>query len=118
MKKASENNPMNKVIPDEKVLISYLNNELNAEEKRVLEEWINDDPLVGDAMEGLYGLKEKADLIEINHSLARMIEKQISKKKKKKKFQPLGFPLWLVLLITLTLLAILGGYVLISLLQK
>jgi len=118
MKKAFENDSMSKMIPDEKALTRYLNNELNAEEKRMLEELINDDPLVGDAIEGLYGLKEKADLTKINDSLALMIEKQIRKKKKKKIFQPLGFPLWLILLITFTLMAILGGYVLISLMQK
>lgn len=118
MKKAFEDNPMNKMIPDEKVLISYLNDELNAEEKRALEELINDDPLVGDAVEGLYGLKEKSVLTEINQSLSHIIENQVRKKKKKKKYQPLGFPLWLVLLITLTLMVVLGGYVLISLLQK
>ena len=116
MKKAFENNPMNKMIPDQKVLISYLNDELSAEEKRALEEMIIDDPLVGDAVEGLYGLKEKSDITEINQSLSLIIENQV--RKKKKTYQPLGFPLWLILLISLTLMVVLVGYVLISLLQK
>ena len=118
MKKAFENNPMNKMIPDQQVLISYLNDELSAEEKRALEEMIIDDPLVGDAVEGLYGLKEKSDITEINQSLSLIIENQVRKKKKKKTYQPLGFPLWLILLISLTLMVVLVGYVLISLLQK
>jgi hypothetical protein len=118
MKKVFENHHINNIIPEEKILINYLNDQLTSEEKRALEELINEDPMIGDAVEGLYEMKDRKDLKKINQSLSLNIETQIRKKRKKKIFQPLGFPLWMVLLITMTLLVTLGGYVLISLLHK
>jgi len=102
-----------KPMPDSEVLVGYLNNTLDIEAKRDLEEMFTDDELLGDAMEGLKQLKDGKEAAAINIHLNRMIQAKISKRRKRR-LQSLSFPLWLVLLITTLLLLMLAGYVIIS----
>ena len=119
MKDLSNNDKQHKTIPTAQDLIGYLQDSISEREKREMEEMISDDQLVGDAVEGLLSMKSEQDIQMINRSLSNMIDDKLSKKRRKKRIiKPIGFPLWLVLLITVTLLAILGGYVLVHLLQK
>jgi hypothetical protein len=104
-------------IPDNSTLLDYLQNSLTKSQKRELEEWITDDRMVGDAVEGLQLMKNFNEINEIDRSLSLMIDKKVSKKKRKI-LQPIRFPLWMTLLITTTLLAILVGYILIRMLNN
>lgn len=118
MKKPIKNKAAEELVPGPEALINYFNDQLSAAEKRKMEEMMTDDPLIGDAVEGLHQLQEINELENINQSLERMIDRKIGKKNKKKVLKAMRYPLWMILLITITLLAILGGYVLISLLEK
>lgn len=119
MKDLSNKDKQHSTIPATQDLISYLQDSISKTEKRKMEEMISDDQMVGDAVEGLLTLNNEQDLQLINRSLSNMIDDKLSKKRRKKQIiRPISFPLWLVLLITVTLLAILGGYVLVQMLQK
>jgi len=104
-------------IPENSVLMNYISNAMNEPQKRELEEWISDDIMLGDAIEGLKQIENADDINKINDSLSAMIDKKI-RKKKRKMLNPIQFPLWLTLLITTMLLAILVGYVLIKMLDN
>jgi len=116
MKNESGSKILKESIPENMELINYLHDKLYAEEKRKVEEMITDDLLIGDAVEGLQQLGNKDSLNEVNSSLNRMIDKKLTKKKKKL-LKPIGFPMWMTLLVIITLLAVLAGYVLIKMLN-
>jgi hypothetical protein len=103
----------NKSIPDNSVVLEYLNNDLGDEARRQLEEMITEDELLGDAMEGLKQLKDGHEAAMINSQLNRMIQEKI-RKRRKIKLKSISFPLWIILLITTLLLLMLAGYVIIS----
>jgi len=105
--------PSNKPVPDNTVVLEYLNNHLDDEAKRQLEEMLTDDALLGDAMEGLKELKDGHEATMINIQLNRMIQEKI-KKRRKIRLKSISFPLWIILLITTLLLLMLAGYVIIS----
>jgi hypothetical protein len=116
MKNEASKQILKDVIPENLELINYLHDKLPAEEKRKVEEMISDDALIGDAVEGLQYMEKKDSLYEINSSLNRMIDKKLATKKRLLK--PIGFPMWMTLLITIILLAVLAGYVLIKMLNR
>jgi hypothetical protein len=103
----------NKSVPDNTVVLEYLNNHLEDEAKRELEEMLTDDELLGDAMEGLKQLKDGQEAAFINTQLNRMIQEKI-RKRRKVRLTSISFPLWIILLITTLLLLMLAGYVIIS----
>lgn len=105
--------PQNKPVPDNSLVLEYLNNDLSDEAKRELEELLTEDELVGDAMEGLKQLKDGHEVAIINNQLNRMIQEKI-RKRRKVKLKSISFPLWIILLITTLLLLMLAGYVIIS----
>ncbi len=104
--------PSNKPVPDNTVVLEYLNNHLEDEAKRQLEEMLSDDEMLGDAMEGLKQLKNGHEATIINAQLNRMIQKKI-KKRRKIRLTSISFPLWIILLITTLLLLMLAGYMII-----
>ena len=103
----------NKSIPDNSVVLEYLNNDLGVEAKRQLEEMIAEDELLGDAMEGLKQLKDGHEAATISNQLNKMIQEKI-RKRRRIKLKSISFPLWIILLITTLLLLMLAGYVIIS----
>ncbi len=105
--------PLNKSVPDNSIVLEYLNNHLEDEAKRQLEEMLSDDEMLGDAMEGLKKLKNGHEATIINAQLNRMIQKKI-KKRRKIRLTSISFPLWIILLITTLLLLMLAGYMIIS----
>ena len=105
--------PTNKSVPDNSVVLEYLNNDLGDDAKRQLEEMLTDDELLGDAMEGLKQLKNGNEAAAISSELNRMIKAKI-RKRRMVRMKSISFPLWIVLLITTLLLLMLAGYVIIS----
>ena len=105
--------PPNKTVPNNTVVLEYLNDDLGHEAKRQLEEMLTDDELLGDAMEGLKQLKDGHEAAIISSQLNKMIQEKI-KKRRKIRLKSISFPLWIVLLITTLLLLMLAGYVIIS----
>jgi hypothetical protein len=103
----------NKSVPDNAVVLGYLNNDLGDEAKRQLEEMLTEDQLLGDAMEGLKQLKDGNEAAIISNQLNRMIQEKI-RKRRKIRLKSISFPLWIILLITTLLLLMLAGYVIIS----
>jgi len=102
-----------KSVPDNTVVMEYLNNDLGDEAKRQLEEMLTEDEMLGDAMEGLKQLKDGQEAGIINSQLNRMIQEKI-RKRRKIRLKSISFPLWIILLITTLLLLMLAGYVIIS----
>jgi hypothetical protein len=105
--------PTNKSVPDNSVVLEYLNNDLGDDAKRQLEEMLTEDELLGDAMEGLKQLKDGNEAAAISSQLNRMINEKI-RKRRKVRMKSISFPLWIILLITTLLLLMLAGYVIIS----
>lgn len=105
--------PTDKSVPDNAVVLEYLNNDLGDDAKRQLEEMLTEDELLGDAMEGLKQLKDGNEAAAISSQLNRMINEKI-RKRRKVRMKSISFPLWIILLITTLLLLMLAGYVIIS----
>jgi hypothetical protein len=104
-------------IPGNATLMKYISNSMKNPQKRELEEWISDDIIVGDAIEGLKQIENAGEINKINDSINVMIDKKI-RKKKRKMLNSIKFPLWMILLITTVLLAVLLGYILIKMLNN
>ena len=105
--------PTDKSVPDNTVVLEYLNNDLGDDAKRQLEEMLTEDELLGDAMEGLKQLKDGNEAAAISSQLNRMINEKI-RKRRTVRLKSISFPLWIILLITTMLLLMLAGYVIIS----
>jgi len=105
--------PTDKSVPDNTIVLEYLNNDLGDDAKRQLEEMLTEDELLGDAMEGLKQLKDGNEAAAISSQLNRMINEKI-RKRRKVRMKSISFPLWIILLITTLLLLMLAGYVIIS----
>lgn len=105
--------PTDKSVPDNTVVLEYLNNDLGDDAKRQLEEMLTEDELLGDAMEGLKQLKDGNEAAAISSQLNRMINEKI-RKRRTVRLKSISFPLWIILLITTLLLLMLAGYVIIS----
>lgn len=85
----------------------YLNNKLNANEIRDLEDLFTEDPMLVDAIEGLR-LIDATKVGSIDQKLKRYINKKVVQKNKQ-----FGFPNWLVVTIILLLLLISIAYLVI-----
>ena len=105
--------PKDKSVPDNTIVLEYLNNDLGDDAKRQLEEMLTEDELLGDAMEGLKQLKDGNEAAAISSQLNRMINEKI-RKRRKVRMKSISFPLWIILLIATLLMLMLAGYVIIS----
>ena len=105
--------PTDKSVPDNTIVLEYLNNDLGDDAKRQLEEMLTEDELLGDAMEGLKQLKDGNEAAAISSQLNRMINEKI-RKRRKVRMKSISFPLWIILLIATLLMLMLAGYVIIS----
>ena len=81
--------PPNKSVPDNTVVLEYLNNDLSDAAKRQLEEMLTEDELLGDAMEGLKQLKDGHEAAAISSQLNRMIKDKIRKRRRNHRRQKL-----------------------------
>lgn len=104
-------------IPENSTIMNYIGNDMLEPQKREFEEWISDDVILGDAIEGLKQIESSEELEGIHNSLSLMIDKKFGKKRRKL-LQPLKFPLWITLLVTIVLLAVIVGYTLIKMLNN
>lgn len=91
-------------------VMNYLNNKLTADETRNLEAQFAEDPMLGEAIEGLR-LIDTSAVPAIDQKLKQFIHKKITQKNKKTNH--FGFPNWLVITIILLLLLTSIGYLII-----
>lgn len=88
-------------LPDDK-LMAYLEGELSAEEQHEVEQWLADEGMEADALEGLKALpasESKEMVIAINYQL----RKKLNKKKRGRKQEVDNNWAWLAVLIVLLL---------------
>jgi len=89
----------------EEKLLAYLDGKLSVDEQREVEQWLADDGIESDALEGLYGQKSadtKHAVDKLNHNLRRTM---LSKKRKRRPLQTDRFS-WVAIAIILLLVAI------------
>ena len=102
---------------DDNRLMDYLKNNLSDQERHAFEMDSNDDPFLSDALEGLVNLNDPQKAAVIKEELQQFITQKTSKKKDKR-YKPIQFPTWLILLITTIFLMALAGIILIKWLQN
>lgn len=102
---------------DDLAVINYLNGKLSEAERHSLESTLMGDNFGADALEGLQQLHNSPEISTIHNNLNRFINRKITKKKPSPK-TAIGFPLWIVLLITILLTITILGYLIISQLTK
>ncbi|MFM1964126.1 MAG: hypothetical protein RLZZ172_2971 [Bacteroidota bacterium] len=97
-------------------LLDYVNGVLPNEEQWEMEELMNADSAISDAIEGLKQFEYPAEIIPIQQSLNKGI---LSKtfKKKRNRFKPIQFPFWIILVIIILMLIGLAGLGIIQLLK-
>lgn len=102
---------------DDSIVFNYLNGNLSDEERHSLESALMKDDFGADALEGLQQLHNSPEISNIHNNLNRFINRKITKKKLIQK-RAIGFPLWIVLLITILLTITILGYLIVSQLTK
>ena len=70
---------------DENRLLAYLEGRLSSEEQHVLEEVLESDPFLNDAVEGLAEIKDKEQLKQIAAQINQQLRKQIRNRKQQRK---------------------------------
>jgi hypothetical protein len=97
-------------------LLDYINGSLPREEQWEMEELMNTDSAISDAIEGLKQFEYPAEIITIQQSLnKRILSKTL--KNKRYKFKPIQFPIWIILVVIVLLLIGLAGLGIIQLLK-
>lgn len=93
---------------EQEKLLQYLNSELPDAEQHELENQMNDDPFMNDAMEGLQQLENKNNIPFLVQDLNKSLKKQLRKKNKRKNKAAFKEQPWIYLsaIILLTLIVI------------
>ena len=76
----------NKDIDNQK-LMDYLAGKLSGEDKHEVEKWMNENPFVNEAIEGLQSVKEPEQVSAYIQQLNIQLSKQLSKKSKRKSYK-------------------------------
>jgi hypothetical protein len=95
-------------------LLEYLNNHLPQDEQHAVEQNLNDDEFMSDAMDGLQNIKDKKDISLIIDQLNAGLKKQIDTKKQKKAKRKIPEQSWLYYTIITLLVLIIVAYVIIK----
>jgi type IV secretory pathway component VirB8 len=98
---------------DQETLLLYLQGKLTAEKQHELEMKIIENDFEGDAMEGLYQLKDKQKIALIIEQLNSELQKKTTIKKKRRNKLRLKEEPWLWLTIIIILLLIVISYLII-----
>lgn len=73
---------------DESRLLAYLEGRLSSEEQHVLEEVLESDPFLNDAVEGLAEIKDKEHLKQIAAQINQQLRRQIKTRKQHRRSRP------------------------------
>lgn len=84
---------LNKDIEQDK-LLEYLNNNLSHSEQHSIEQSMNEDVFLNDAMEGLQEFDRKQDLTQLVKQLNTDLKKQLEQKKKRKREKKIPDQSW------------------------
>ncbi len=103
---------LNKDVEQEK-LIQYLNSKLDDKEQHEVEQLMNEDEFLNDAVEGLQSLDQKKDIPAHIHQLNEDLIKQLQKRKVKKEKRKIPAQTWNYLTILIVLLLIIIGFLVI-----
>lgn len=114
----NNNQPPNEI--DEQKVLQYINNNHNLpQEEYAIEQQMEEDAFLKDAIEGLQAMNNKQNIeeyvIELNHQL----KKQINQKKKRKEKRKLQKQDWIIITtVTILILVLLGYFVIRQLMIK
>lgn len=98
-------------------LNDYLQNNMSDQQRHDFEMEFQDDPFFLDALEGLTDLNNPQHVKEIHEHLNRFVKIKTTQKKEKK-YKPIQFPTWLILLAAMVFLMAIAGIVLVKWLQN
>jgi ABC-type bacteriocin/lantibiotic exporter with double-glycine peptidase domain len=76
----------NKDIDNQK-LMDYLAGKLSGDDKHEVEKWMNENPFVNEAIEGLQSVKEPEQVSAYIQQLNTQLSKQLSKKSKRRSYK-------------------------------
>ena len=93
---------------DEDQLLAYIEGRLSSKDQYALEELLEADPFLNDAVEGLAEMKDKAHLRQITSQINLQLRRQIKSRKKHRRGRPKLTEHWgwLYVLIVLVLILI------------
>jgi hypothetical protein len=97
-------------------LLDYVKGGLTREEQREVEELMNSDPAISDAIDGLKHFDFPAQIITIQQSLNKGIL-STTLKKNRNKYKPIQFPNWIIMVLFLILFIGLTGLGIIQMLK-
>ncbi|HVY76632.1 MAG TPA: hypothetical protein VG890_17505 [Puia sp.] len=105
-------------VPDTKKILDYLNGSMTEGEKRQFESEVPHDPFLQDAVEGLQGLDNHAQIPDVVHHLNRQLQTQLAHRKPRKRKKAIGYDQWLYWSIGLIILLAFIGFLILRLLLK
>jgi ABC-type bacteriocin/lantibiotic exporter with double-glycine peptidase domain len=76
----------NKDIDNQKIM-DYLAGKLSGDDKHEVEKWMNENPFLNEAMEGLQSVKEPEQVSAYIQQLNTQLSKQLSKKPKRRTYK-------------------------------
>jgi hypothetical protein len=119
-KKNSHNNnqPPNEI--DEQKVLQYIdNNNTLPQEEYAIEQQMEEDAFLKDAIEGLQAMNNKQNIEEYVIALNHQLKKQINQKKKRKEKRKLQKQYWIIITtVTILILVLLGYFIIRQLMIK
>ncbi|MFZ1529336.1 MAG: hypothetical protein WAT19_11315 [Ferruginibacter sp.] len=99
---------------DQEKLLQYLSGQLPAAEQHELEQQLNDDPFLADAVEGLQSFKNSKEAELMAYQLNTSLKKQLTKKEKRRKKRSLPDQTAVYYAVVILLLLVVIAYVVIK----
>lgn len=96
-------------------LIQYLQGSLPTSEIERIEQQMEDDAFLNDALEGLHQLRDAQQIKVVVEDLNQSIQEQVAARKHRRKKSPILSSFWVYVAIILLLILILSAYLIISL---
>lgn len=103
-------NQNEEVTIDENQLLAYIEGRLSSEDQHALEEVLEADPFLNDAVEGLAEMKDKEHLKQITTQINLQLRKQIKSRKKQRRPRPRLTEHWGWLYVLIVLILILMAW--------
>jgi anti-sigma factor RsiW len=103
---------------DESRLLAYLEGRLSSEEQHVLEEVLESDPFLNDAVEGLTEIKDKEYLQQIAAQINQQLRKQIKNRKQHRRSRPKLTEHWGWLYVCIVLGLVLLAWIVIKVMES
>ena len=91
----NSSNISNQAVHEQQILMDYINDKLSLEERYALEEKMEENPFLADALEGLQNIRNEERIQQLSTQINLQLKHTIAQKKTRK-IKVAKFPTWIL----------------------